>query len=412
MTDLPDDLCGSELDSHETAGLALDGAFRRDVEAVLSNPSAMTMLETVCMATGLRFAAIARVTADRWVTCCAVDRLAFGLRPGDELRIDTTLCQDVEQSHQEIVIDDVLSDPAYCNHQVPRDYGFRSYLSFPVYRKDGEFFGTLCALDPEPNRLSDPRVLDMIRLFARIVGETIDARDQLNQACDGLIEERHKAEAQEQFIAILAHDLRNPLSAVDAGLRMIGRCQIDDQARQILSLIEGSTLRMRGLIDNLMDHARNRLGGGIVLSRSRVGDLAEVFDHIIAEFRTVSPDQPIEAEFSLPQNIDCDQARVAQLLSNLLGNAIKHGTPGQPVMVRAYIDDDRFNLSVTNRGAAISPDEMPMLFQPFRKSHSNPNKDGLGLGLHIASEIARAHGGRMDVHSDDNATEFRFHMPL
>ncbi|WP_372800499.1 GAF domain-containing protein [Paracoccus seriniphilus] len=174
MTDLPDDLCRSDPDASASDSFP-DQAFRRDIAAVLSNPSNATMLETLCMATGLRFAAIARVTDRNWVTCCVVDHLSFGLKPGDELLIETTLCRDVEKSRNEIVIDDVFSHPVYCDHHTPRDYGFRSYLSFPVYRKDGEFFGTICGLDPEPHRLNEPRVRDMMRLFARLVGDSLDA---------------------------------------------------------------------------------------------------------------------------------------------------------------------------------------------------------------------------------------------
>lgn len=408
MSDLPRDCLRSETDPAP----GLDDAFRHDIEAVQANPSVQTMLETVCMATGLRFAAIARVTSERWITCAVVDRLSFGLKPGDELLVETTLCHEVEQSHHEIVIDDVFADNHYCNHATPRDYGFRSYLSFPIYRDSGDFFGTLCALDTAPNRLSDQRVTSMIRLFAKLVGESIDAHQRLEDMCDGLIEERQKAEVQEQFIAILAHDLRNPVSAVDAGLRMLGRCQMDDQAGQIVHLMEGSVLRMRGLIDNLMDHARNRLSGGIVLDRSQVPGLDQTLNHIVSEFRTMSPDTAIHTDFTLTQPIDCDHARVAQLLSNLVGNAIKHGMAGQPISVRAFVEDGIFNLAVANKGKPIPQDEISSLFQPFKKGTGQPNRDGLGLGLHIAAEIARAHGGQMEVSSDPEATEFRFRMPV
>lgn len=160
------------------------------------------MLETVCLATGLRFAAIARVTVDRWITCSVVDDLEFGLTPGDELVVASTICHEVRQFSSEVIINDAECDDTYRDHHTPKQYGFRSYLSIPIHRPDGSFFGTLCALDPEPNQLDAPRVLKMVRLFAKMVGDSLQTGELLEQVREELVKERHLADVQEHFIAI------------------------------------------------------------------------------------------------------------------------------------------------------------------------------------------------------------------
>lgn len=117
------------------------------------DPRLKTIVEEVCRVTGMGFAAIACVTRHRWVTCQVEDRIEFGLDPGSELEVQTTICNDIRDCGQAIVIDDVIADERWRRHPTPVLYGFRSYASFPVVLVDGTFFGTLCAIDPERCRL-------------------------------------------------------------------------------------------------------------------------------------------------------------------------------------------------------------------------------------------------------------------
>jgi GAF domain-containing protein len=112
------------------------------------------ILKDVCQATGMGFAAVARVTEQRWICCQVEDRIEFGLKPGDELEIKKTICDDIRKCGCAIIIDDVPMDEDWRSHPVPTLYGFRSYASLPLVLDDGSFFGTMCTLDPEPRRLS------------------------------------------------------------------------------------------------------------------------------------------------------------------------------------------------------------------------------------------------------------------
>jgi len=386
--------------------------FQADIDAIGRSQIIPTLLETVLLATGMGFAAVARVTEARWVTCSALDQISFGLTPGDELEVETTLCHEVRQFDQEIVIDDVRHDPLYQNHHCPQRYGFRSYISIPIRQADGTFFGTICAIDPEPRQLRDDRVLGMFRLFAQMIAEALDADEAYAQSQSALSHERELASSQEQFIAILAHDLRNPVGALSAGLRMIERRDIDDKAAELVQLMRGSVNRMGLLIENLLDQARKRSGGGILIERVVAHDLDRSLAQIVSEFQAVAPEQVIQANIHIPDPVQCDVPRICQLFSNLLSNAVSHGRPGLPIEVSVSTQSDRFALSISNYGDPIPEDQLPSLFEPFKKGPNRPERNGLGLGLYIASEIAKGHGGTLSVSFDDERNTFSFVMEM
>ena len=168
---------------------------------------------------------------------------------------------------------------------------------------------------------------------------------------------------------------------------------------------------MTGLIDNVLDFARGRLGGGITLTLSRQ-PLEPALQQVVDELQSTHPESIIRAEYALARPPQVDPVRIAQLFSNLLGNALIHGTEGAPVTVSAKTTDDRFELAVCNSGNPITPAAMERLFQPFSRGEVRPSQQGLGLGLYIASEIAKAHGGTIDVTSTPELTCFTFRMPL
>lgn len=138
------------------------------------------MLREICDATGMGFAAVARVTEHRWIACQVEDRIEFGLEPGDELKVHETICDEIRDSGEAILFDDASDDIKWSRHPVPVLYGFKSYCSFPVYLDDGSFFGTLCAIDPAPRRVTDEAIVAMFTAYSRRVGEIIS--EALRQA--------------------------------------------------------------------------------------------------------------------------------------------------------------------------------------------------------------------------------------
>jgi signal transduction histidine kinase len=351
------------------------------------------------------------VTEDRWIACAVRDEIAFGLEPGGELQVATTICDEIRNSGQAVVIDHVAEDVAFRDHPTPKMYGFQSYISMPIF-SSGRFFGTLCAIDPRPAKLNTPEIVGMFRLFADLIAFHLDAQERLRLSETALVDERHTAQLREQFIAVLGHDLRNPLNAIAGGSTLLQRMALDAQAVPLVSMVQRSAARMAGLIDNLMDFARGRLGGGFVLDRAIEPRIQEMLEQVVAEARIAWPQRDIQSEFSLSGPVECDGARVAQLLSNLLTNALIHGNPEGAVRTRAHTNGNSFQLSVTNTGEPIPLDIVGRLFLPFSRASEQSNQQGLGLGLYIASEIARAHEGSLEVVSTEAETCFTFTMKL
>jgi signal transduction histidine kinase len=369
------------------------------------------ILNVICRTTGMGFAAVARVTEDRWIACEVRDEIAFGLEPGGELEVETTICNEIRGSREPVVIDHVAEDPVFCDHPTPAMYGFQSYVSMPIIRRNGELFGTLCAIDPRPLNVSTPATIGMFRLFADLIGFHLDAQERLETSEAALLHERQTAELREQFIAVLGHDLRNPLASISAGAALLAKMPLETRSASIVSLIASSARRMAGLIDNVLDFARGRLGGGLSLTLTK-GSLEAVIEQVIAELRAAFPDRRIESRIALFAPVCADRTRIGQLLSNLLANALTHGAKDQAIVVEATSGGDWFELSVSNGGDPIPAAIAANLFQPFFRAEAAASQQGLGLGLYIVAEIARAHGGTVSIASDTNETRFTFRMPI
>ncbi|RKR84856.1 hypothetical protein BDD43_5109 [Mucilaginibacter gracilis] len=385
--------------------------IEQDIEAVGQIPVINSLLEVICRTTGMGFAAIARVTDTRWVVCSVKDDINFGLKPGGELVLETTICHEIRQNGGAVVIDHVDLDPHFARHHTPLQYGFQSYISMPIVLKDGSFFGTLCAIDPKPNKLNTAQTIGLFTLFADLISYHLNTIDQLAQTEAKLLEERQTAELREQFIAILGHDLRNPISAVSNVAQLLLRMPLDQRTTRLANILKDASFRMKGLIDNVMDFASGRMGGGISLNLADK-HIETTIKQVITQISIIWPQSPIETTLAITQPVTHDARRIAQLLANLLTNAITHGQKNAPVKISAISQNGQLALSVSNSGAPISSEVIQGLFQPFSRGAVRQGQQGLGLGLYIAWQIATAHGGVLTVASGVEQTTFTFTMPV
>jgi signal transduction histidine kinase len=380
-----------------------------EVQAIGAVPR---ILETVASLTGLGFVAIAHVTENSWSACAVLDRLDFGLRLGGGLDVSTTLCEEVRASGEAIIIDSVKDSERYREHHTPRIYGFQSYFSIPIFRPNGVYFGTLCGLDPQPRTLSTPATIATLELFAELISQQLEDERVHADTRTALLSERETSELREQFIAVLGHDLRTPLSAVQHGIEILKRKDFAPEILPTLNRMQRSVDRMSSIVDDVVDFTRGRMGGGITLAMQHTPAVDLVLRQIVDELSGVHPEHQIIAD--IPEGIDllCDAGRLGQLLSNLLKNAIVHGDPCGAITVSASLDSDRFRMAVSNKGKGLSPDLIQQLFKPFQRASASTAHDGLGLGLYIVDEIAKSHGGKMDVSSVDGMISFTFTMPV
>jgi signal transduction histidine kinase len=285
--------------------------FLADIASIQQIDAVPKILEVVCRTTGLTFAAVARVTEDRWIACSVKDDAGFGLQVGGELEIETTFCNEIRQHGQAIVIDEVASDEDYCGHHIPARYGIQSYISVPIVRPDGTFFGTLCALDRRPARLKTPGVIGMFKLFAELIGFHLDAIERLAASQKALLDERKEVERRERFIAVLGHDLRNPLTAIDAEASALLQLVPDGNACDIADAIKISVRRMSAMINEVLDFTRGHLGTGLPLFRDSRESLESVLDDVIVEMRAIFPERTIDKQFRLKEPVSCDRTRIS-----------------------------------------------------------------------------------------------------
>ncbi|MDM0031113.1 GAF domain-containing sensor histidine kinase [Variovorax sp. J22P271] len=385
----------------------------RDVAAVGRISAVPSLLRLICQNSGMGFAAVARVTDGTWTACAVQDDIQFGLAPGGQLDVQTTLCRESRAARQPVVIDHASQDPVYAEHHTPKLYKIESYISVPIVRPGGDYFGNLCAIDPRPRIVSDPRTVTMFTVFAELIALQLESEDHQVEVEQALALERATAELREQFIAVLGHDLRNPLAAVGATAELMIRSSAEPPMIALGTRLRSTARRMSQLIDDVLDFARGRLGAGIGIEAQEVPDLASYLRDVVAELREAHPERTVIERITIDRAVRCDRGRLQQLLSNLLGNALTYGAADRPVVVSAAIDDRTLVLMVANEGEPIEPENLAQVFEPYWRPRSSKPGGGLGLGLYIGAQIVKAHGGELQVRSSAEAgTVFEACLPI
>ncbi len=304
---------------------------------------------------------------------------------------------------------------AFETHLAPllRMQGHVHEIALDLLTADGEKVPTIA--NAAEKRAADGRHLFTRLTIFRAVDRRIYERTLLDARAKAEAEsEAHRQAAllREQFIAVLGHDLRNPHAALAAGVRLLGRReQLSEAGRSILEQMNGSLDRASALVDDLLDLARGSLGSGLVVGRNSDAPLTPALEQVVGEVRSIAPERQINVSIAIDEPVYCDRGRIGQLASNLLANAISHGDPDRPIAFDASTSGDLFTMSVANAGPPIPEAVRERLFQPFFRAAARPSRNGLGLGLYIASEIAKAHSGTLEVTSNDAETRFTFTMP-
>ncbi len=272
-------------------------------------------------------------------------------------------------------------------------------MEFPIRGADGRFRWFLTRARPRRDAAGK-----VVRWF----GTTTD-----------IDEERRARQFQERFVAILGHDLRNPLSAIDMAtgvLRHRAEKAGDAATPRVLDRIQSSSRRMARMIDQILDLSRTRIAGGLEMKLTSV-DLASLLTGIVEELRAVHPSRTVELRCPPSVGGRWDRDRLEQVFSNLIGNAIRHGAPDRPVRVTAVVGDALapVRVYVHNEGRPIPEELLASIFNPFRRGEREsrgPGTEGLGLGLYISREIVVAHRGTIEVRSSAvEGTTFQVLLP-
>ncbi len=266
----------------------------------------------------------------------------------------------------------------------------------------------------------------VIRLWTQasgsLTGADLEDLMRFNEAIDQALAEsvtRYTQDldrSKEMFVAILGHDLRSPLSGILMGSQfMLEREALDSTDQEMATRIVRSAKRMNQMVADLLDFTRGRLGSGVPIVRAPM-DLGAEASHAVDEILAAHPTRELQLSVSGDLRGKWDSARISQLLANLLGNSVHHGSPSARVTINAQGRANDVVLRVHNSGPAIPAADLPGLFSPFKRLRPGAvaaqDPAHLGLGLYIAEQIATAHGGTIDVTSTSEAgTTFTVRLP-
>ena len=281
-------------------------------------------------------------------------------------------------------------------------------------RKDGSRFWANVVI----TALRDPE--GVLIGFAKVTRDLTERR-QAEERLRALAAAEHAAseeksriqEFQERFLAILGHDLLQPLTSIELGVGLLGRRNTDPVFVRDVHRLLASLHRMSRMVEQLLDFARSRLGGGLDLIFAPM-DLRDALTTIIDELRTAHPSTTIQLQCPELRG-DWDRDRLEQVFSNLISNALVHSYPAKPVTVTAGAEALRVWVEVHNEGPPIPHELQPVLFKPFRRGERqsrSPKAAGLGLGLYISNEVILGHGGQIEIRSSAvRGTTFRVVLP-
>lgn len=413
----------------------LEDNFKQDIINIENISIVPNLLNVICQTTGMGFAAIARVTEDRWITCSVQDNVLFGLKPGDELKIKTTICDEIRQNPKPVIIDNVSEDKDYHDHHTPAMYKLQSYISVPIIRQDGSFFGTLCAIDPKPNSLKEFKVREMFNLFAELISFHLSAIEQTLASKKVLEEKTHllektqveKNEAErlnsdfkkklieknlslekmnselEAFNYISSHDLQEPLRKIQLFTDTIEREEVDnlsEKGKTAFHKIKTSAYRMQNLINDLLIYSKTKFDD----RKFEVKDLNNIARDVIEDLSDEFENKNVVFDIQELGKLSVIEFQFRQLLYNLISNSLKFASPDRNLIitVSAEITNGQldklspltkyYKITISDNGIGFDQLYNERIFGLFQALHTKPLKS-TGIGLTIVKRIVENHNG-------------------
>jgi signal transduction histidine kinase len=382
-------------------------SIKEDVKKIERISVVPGLLNVICRTTGMRFAAVARVTETKWVTCSVQDEISFGLTPGDELVLETTICNEIRQHFQPVIIDHVAEDPLFKDHHTPLQYGFQSYISIPIIRKDGTFFGTLCAIDPSPNKLDTPEVRDMFTLFADLISFHLNA---IEENTDKLLEKNKELEKMnkelQSFSYIASHDLQEPLRKIQTFADRILEKEhetLSGEGREYFRRMQNAAKRMQALIDDLLTYSRTSTDEKLF----KHTDLNEIIQQVKEDLKEeiASKHAVIEAK-NLPA-LSIIPFQIRQMMQNLISNSLKFSFPDKAPHISitgeetdgTHSGEKLYRILLKDNGIGFEDMYREKIFEVFQRLHGKMEYSGTGIGLAIVRKIVENHNGKISAES-------------
>ncbi|TDS20649.1 GAF domain-containing protein [Maribacter caenipelagi] len=393
----------------------------QDVQSIIILP---TILDVIVQSTGLGFAVVARVTSDKWITCASRDNLQFGLAPGDELDIKATFCRDVRSTNTLVVIDHVDQDKQFFNNPIPIQYGFQSYISVPIILQDGTFFGTLCALDPTPNKLNNSKVIGMFTSYAELISFHLDAIEKLRLKD---LEIKKKNFQLESFDFVSSHDIQEPLRKIQMFSSVIQEKNNDGLTTEIKKYLDGiknESQRMRNILNDLLVFSEYKKSSQEFVATNLNSIIENIRKRLLKEFSECNGKIVVEKLPTVPIMPD----QIEQLFYNLIINSItfRSNNCDLEISISSRIEKgiDLTNekleasttycaLTFTDNGTGFDPRYNEKIFGMFNRLDKEKDYKSTGIGLTIARRITENHNGFIIANGNLNkGASFTVYLPM
>lgn len=424
-------------------------------------PALPSILRALRGLTNMRFAALVRLTGSDWQACVVDDQAGLGIRAGDVWEVDNTLCHTVREINQPVNWPDLSSAGlSLSTSHMASLLGIRAYFAYPVYRADGSFFGTLCAMDTVPGEPVGASVIDAASAFSQILGPQLGgadaASDDAHRTTAASIERdvrtvtqtfqstlqtippdsRSPSESsshasppttrspvvptsasldpavQAKVLSVMSHDLRNPMHSLMAAIEMIQIKPMEPRLQRLMGMVQGSALRLSELARQALDFARLQMLGDVAINIAPACDLAPALEAVVERVRAGYPQRSIVVNAQAGSPMDIDPARFEQLLEIVLTHAVKHCGVDREVQVHASRVDQALVLEVVVPDYILDAALVPHVFDPFYAIEGKAQTAHLGIGLYLARAIALAHQGELTLATDAGQACFVLTLPM
>jgi len=404
--------------------MATESSLLQDIEDIQQISIIPTILEVVCQSTGMGFAAVARVTAERWIACSVRDEIDFGLKPGGELLIESTICSEIRHSGQPVVIDHVSENPEFSNHHTPLQYGFQSYISVPIILKSGEFFGTLCAIDPRPALLTSTKAVSMFNLFAELIAFHLSGIAKMRASEVSMQElNRNLVESRDenrQYQYISHHTLKEPLRKIMIFSSMLVEAADSNETARVRSLagkINNSAVKFSNMIKDLSEFATL---ARVDAASERV-DLNPLVSTLVADFGPLLKAKAVTVEVGQLPQVNVEPLQVGNLFQSLLSIIIDYLNAPRPSVFRIYTVEPAAGkpglpgfaeIRLHAEGLLLDSNQLETMFDLFGNMGAQPEWESSATGLAYCRKIVRSHGGTLTARADADGTVFSMTLPL
>lgn len=426
----------------------LEENFQQDIANIQNISIIPNLLNVICQTTGMGFAAVARVTEDRWITCSVLDNVSFGLKPGDELKIKTTICNEIRQNPKPVIIDNVSEDPDYHDHHTPAMYKLQSYISVPIIRKDGSFFGTLCAIDQKPNSLKEFKIREMFNLFAELISFHLTAIEQQvknklvlkekTHLLEKTVDEKKDIEKKliqknislekmnselEAFNYISSHDLQEPLRKIQLFTGIIEQEEIKNLSEKGIAAfhkIKMSAFRMQNLINDLLIYSKTKFDD----RKFELKDLNLITKDVIEDLTNEFENKNVTFDIQDLGKLSVIEFQFRQLLYNLINNSLKFASHERNLIIKisAKITNGEleklspltkyYKITIADNGIGFDPLYTEKIFGLFQALDTKPLKS-TGIGLTIVKRIVENHNGFIKAEGSLNqGAKFDIFIPI